>query len=120
MTRRDFVARSALLSALLCAPGAAWAALQETPLFARAVADGKLPKIEDRVPAEPAIVDASGKPGGQLRMLMASPKDTRMMVVYGYARLVGLHTVARSRGGHPQGDRRRRTAAALPCTCARE
>ena len=23
-------------------------------------------------------------------MLMASPKDTRMMVVYGYARLVGL------------------------------
>jgi len=25
-----------------------------------------------------------------LRMLMASPKDTRMMVVYGYARLVGL------------------------------
>ena len=75
-----------LLSAL---PGAAWAALQETPFFQQAVADGTLPKIEDRVPSEPAVVDATGKPGGQLRMLMATPKDTRMMVVYGYARLVG-------------------------------
>ena len=64
--------------------------MQETPFFAKAVADGKLPKVEDRVPAEPAIVDATGRPGGELRMLMASPKDTRMMVVYGYARLVGL------------------------------
>jgi peptide/nickel transport system substrate-binding protein len=74
------------LSAL---PGAAWAALQETPFFQQAVADGTLPKIEDRVPVEPAVVDAAGEPGGQLRMLMATPKDTRMMVVYGYARLVG-------------------------------
>ena len=75
-----------LLSAL---PGAAWAALQETPFFQQAVASGTLPKVEDRVPSEPAVVDATGKPGGQLRMLMATPKDTRMMVVYGYARLVG-------------------------------
>ena len=30
-----------------------------------------------------------GNPGGELRMLMSGPKDTRMMVVYGYARLVG-------------------------------
>ena len=91
MTRRAFVARSLLLSGLLSGPsGPAWAALLETPLFAKAVASGALPKIDDRVPAEPAVVDSSGKPGGQLRMLMASPKDTRMMVVYGYARLVGL------------------------------
>ncbi len=91
MTRRVFVARSLLLPGLLSAvPGTGWAAFLETPLFAKAVADGALPKIDDRVPAEPAIVDSSGKPGGQLRMLMSSPKDTRMMVVYGYARLVGL------------------------------
>ena len=63
--------------------------LQETPFFAEAVASGTLPKVEDRVPSDPAVVDASGSPGDQLRMLMASPKDTRMMVVYGYARLVG-------------------------------
>ncbi len=79
-----------LLAALLTAmPGGAWAALQETPFFQQAVASGTLPKVEDRVPSEPAVVDATGKPGGQLRMLMATPKDTRMMVVYGYARLVG-------------------------------
>jgi peptide/nickel transport system substrate-binding protein len=74
------------LSAL---PGAARAALQETPFFEQAVANGTLPKIEDRVPSQPSVVDATGEPGGQLRMLMATPKDTRMMVVYGYARLVG-------------------------------
>ncbi len=91
MTRRVFVARSLLFSTLLAAaPGAAWAGFQETPFFAKAAAGGKLPNIDDRVPAEPAIVDATGRPGGQLRMLMATPKDTRMMVVYGYARLVGL------------------------------
>jgi len=71
-------------------PDTGLAALLETSLFAKAVAGGELPKIEDRVPAEPAVVDSSGRPGGQLRMLIASPKDTRMMVVYGYARLVSL------------------------------
>ncbi len=91
LTRRSFVGGSLLFPTLLCAaPGAAWAALHETPFFERAVKREKLPKIADRVPAEPAIVDLSGKLGGELRMLMAGPKDTRMMVVYGYARLVGL------------------------------
>ena len=84
------VALPLLFAALLSAiPGAAWAALRETPFFQQAVADGTLPKIDDRVPIEPSVVDATGEPGGQLRMLMATPKDTRMMVVYGYARLVG-------------------------------
>jgi len=50
-----------------------------------------LPKVDERVPREPVIaaVQDIGKPGGELRMLMSSPRDTRMMVVYGYARLVG-------------------------------
>ena len=30
-----------------------------------------------------------GKPGGKLHMLVGRAKDTRLMVVYGYARLVG-------------------------------
>jgi peptide/nickel transport system substrate-binding protein len=74
------------------APGAAPAAparLHETPFFREAVASGALPKVADRLPSDPSVVDASGVQGNQLRVLMASPKDTRMMVVYGYARLVG-------------------------------
>jgi peptide/nickel transport system substrate-binding protein len=81
------LALSGVLSSL---PGTGWAEFLETPFFAEQVAAGNLPKVGDRVPVEPAIVDSSGRPGGELRMLMASPKDTRMMVVYGYARLVGL------------------------------
>jgi peptide/nickel transport system substrate-binding protein len=79
------------LALLLLFVGRALAAMQETPLFAAVVASGKLPKVEARVPSEPAVVRVAsvGRPGGELRMLMASPKDTRMMVVYGYARLVG-------------------------------
>ena len=79
------------LALLLALPGTPRAALQETPYFQAEVASGKLPKIDDRVPSDPAVakVTAIGRPGGELRMLMAGPKDTRMMVVYGYARLVG-------------------------------
>ena len=47
-------------------------------------------------PAEPRVVtfDAAagqtiGKPGGELSTLIGKPKDTRLAVVYGYARLVG-------------------------------
>lgn len=93
------IAAPALLPAML---GAAWAApgpapaapaaparLHETPFFREAVASGALPKVGDRLPSEPSVVDAAGVPGNQLRLLMASPKDTRMMVVYGYARLIG-------------------------------
>jgi peptide/nickel transport system substrate-binding protein len=46
-------------------------------------------------PAEPWVVDFDatgktiGKPGGELHTLVGRAKDTRLMVVYGYARLVG-------------------------------
>jgi peptide/nickel transport system substrate-binding protein len=71
--------------------GVAPAAMIETPFFATQVASGKLPPVQDRIPAEPAVakVTSIGRPGGTLTMLMATPKDARMMVVYGYARLVG-------------------------------
>ncbi|MGH6904171.1 MAG: ABC transporter substrate-binding protein, partial [Geminicoccaceae bacterium] len=32
-----------------------------------------------------------GKPGGELNMLVGRAKDTRLMVVYGYARLVAYN-----------------------------
>ena len=75
---------------LLLTAGRAEAALLETPLFADAVKSGKLPPVVQRIPSEPALAELEtlGKPGGELRMLMSSPKDTRLMVVYGYARLV--------------------------------
>ena len=79
------------MALLLVISGAAWAEPQETPFFKDAVASGKLPKLDERVPAEPELAEFEtvGTPGGELRMLMADPEDTRMMVVYGYARLVG-------------------------------
>ena len=47
-------------------------------------------------PDEPSVVEFDeasgktvGKPGGELHMLVGRAKDTRLMVVYGYARLVG-------------------------------
>src|SRR5437763_15824727 len=59
-------------------------------MFAEAVAKGTLPAIDERVPRAPALAELEtlGRPGGDLRMLMSSPKDTRLMVVYGYSRLV--------------------------------
>ncbi len=68
---------------------------RETPSFVEDVASGKLPAIGQRLPAEPLAVDFDalgirpGKPGGNIRILLGKQKDIRMMVVYGYARLVG-------------------------------
>ena len=91
ITRRALVACSLLASGVLASvPRTGWAGFLETPFFAQQVASSTLPKVDSRLPAEPAVVDTAGRPGGELRMLMANPKDTRMMVVYGYARLVGL------------------------------
>ena len=66
----------------------------ETPFLLQEVAAGKLPPVAQRIPEDPNLVHFTangttiGKPGGTLRILMSSPRDTRMMVVYGYARLV--------------------------------
>ena len=80
----------AFIVALLCVSGPASAELRETPMLAAQVASGALPPVASRAPRTPAVVEFAsiGRPGGELRMLMASPKDTRVMVVYGYARLV--------------------------------
>jgi len=70
-------------------------AADEPPSLAADVASGKLPPLAQRLPATPRVVDisrpgwATGRYGGELRMLMAKDRDIRMMVVYGYARLIG-------------------------------
>ena len=72
----------------------AQAAYQEAPMLAAEVAAGKLPPLAERLPATPSIAafdrpgQAPGQYGGTMRMLMAHARDVRMMVVYGYARLV--------------------------------
>lgn len=84
-----------LFLAALAVVGAAAAVPIEPPFLAEAVRDGRLPPVAERLPREPAIValdgpgQSPGRHGGDLRMLMSQPRDTRMMVVYGYARLVG-------------------------------
>jgi peptide/nickel transport system substrate-binding protein len=68
--------------------------LQETPSLADQVKAGKLPPIEQRIPEKPWVVkrfaggDGPGKPGGQLNMLVAGSRDSRLMTVYSYTRLI--------------------------------
>lgn len=84
------------LAALFAASAACAFEMQETPSLRPEVADGVLPPVAERAPEHPLIVDlaasgkTAGRPGGALRVLMASAKDTRLMVAYGYARLVGF------------------------------
>jgi peptide/nickel transport system substrate-binding protein len=52
------------------------------------------PPVHAGPPEEPSVAKLNdsktpGKPGGELNMLVGRTKDTRLMVVYGYARLVG-------------------------------
>ena len=58
------------------------------------LADAGLPAVAERLPATPRVVTDReiGRYGGDMRLIMASSRDTRMMTVYGYARLVGYNT----------------------------
>ncbi|WP_303979394.1 ABC transporter substrate-binding protein [Dongia mobilis] len=60
------------------------------PFFAADEAAGELPPVGERLPENPSIaaMNEPGNQGGELRMLMASPKDSRILVAYSYARLV--------------------------------
>lgn len=99
------VACAALAAASLAgASGTAQAAPYiEQPRFKDRVAAGALPPIGRRLPEQPSVVSFKGtakKPGrygGSLTMLMARAKDTRMAVVYGYARLVAYDPAYRLR-----------------------
>jgi len=68
----------------------------EPPTFAKDVALGKLPPVADRLPKVPLVVSklysgwTEGRYGGSLKLLMSRSKDVRLMVVYGYTRLIGF------------------------------
>ncbi len=65
------------------------------PFLKTRVISQQLPPVQHRIPLQPQTVTvgtrnkSAGRHGGQLRMLMARDKDIRLMMVYGYARLVG-------------------------------
>jgi peptide/nickel transport system substrate-binding protein len=67
---------------------------QDSPALAADISAGKLPPVAQRLPEAPLVTTPdrdgieAGRYGGELRMLFARPQDTRMMVVYGYSRLV--------------------------------
>ena len=79
------------------APAKAAGPYIETPMLQSRVDSGELPPVSERLPAEPAIVSFSaknasvpGRHGGMMRLLFGRAKDVRLLVVYGYARLVGF------------------------------
>jgi len=95
--RRRLIALTALVLAALAASPSALAGYLEAPDLAAQVQAGSLPPLAERLP-EPPFVDAmdrpwqaTGKYGGQLRLLMGKSRDLRQMTVYGYARLVGYN-----------------------------
>ncbi|HWT96094.1 MAG TPA: ABC transporter substrate-binding protein [Terriglobales bacterium] len=59
--------------------------------FSADEAAGKLPPVAQRLPEHPAIatMDAPGRQGGEIHMLVATSKDTKILVAYSYARLIG-------------------------------
>ena len=71
------------------------AGAEEPPSLKADVEAGKLPPMAQRLPRAPLVVDINrsdwtiGRYGGELRTLLAKDRDIRMMVVYGYSRLVG-------------------------------
>ncbi len=83
------------LAALLCCASAT--AQTEPPLLVEKVQKGELPPMAARLPLTPHLTRLAdrkrepGKPGGEIRMIMADQRDLRMMSLYGYARLVGFN-----------------------------
>jgi peptide/nickel transport system substrate-binding protein len=75
------------LAVALLFPWACFAAV-EPPMLEADVAAGKLPPVDKRLPATPLVLPTDGKHGGTLNTLVGRSRDTRLLVVYGYARLV--------------------------------
>lgn len=90
--------RRALASLAVCVL-AAWPAASrdyiETPSLAAAVDAGSLPAVAKRLPASPLLIEnlipgiGLGRHGGDLSTLLGRSQDVRLIVVFGYSRLVG-------------------------------
>lgn len=67
--------------------------MQETPLFTAEVSAGKLPPVAKRIPDQPMVVNftapnEAGRMGGDMRTLISRARETRLLNVIGYTRLV--------------------------------
>jgi peptide/nickel transport system substrate-binding protein len=91
----------ALAVAILLAGGACWGSTtmpyREARELTARVKSGALPPVRERLPAEPAFAQIEtyggrvGRFGGDWRMLVYRAKDVRMILIFGYARLVGFN-----------------------------
>src|ERR1700756_4768360 len=94
MKRRFFTAAVAFAFWGPFAKAAPLPRVQQTPMFADLVKSGALPPVDQRIPQQPSIVtrfsgsDGPGRSGGQINMLVTSARDTRLMTLYGNARLI--------------------------------
>ncbi len=84
-----------LLTLFLVSPALALD-LIEPPYWTDAVAAGELPPVAERVSDQPLVVELDGDRtigtyGSDWQMLVNRVKDTRLLVVFGYARLVGYN-----------------------------
>ena len=94
MIRTFAVLLLAPLLAITAPPAAAQGKYIEPPMFEAELKSGALPPVAKRLPETPLLVKAAagqepGQHGGSLNMLIGRSRDVRMLVVYGYARLVG-------------------------------
>ncbi len=89
MKRREFLLTT-LGAGLVFGAGPALADFIGSPYFKDAETKGELPPVAERLPKNPSVARMAeiGSQGGEMRMLMASAKDTRVLVAYSYARLV--------------------------------
>lgn len=84
-----------LAGAVLAAGPAAAGAYKEPPFLKAKVQSDALPPVGERVPEEPMVVEMEplgktiGRYGGVIRMLLGKQKDTRLVTVHSYTRLVG-------------------------------
>lgn len=96
VTRRRFLAGTAA-GAVAMTPRRTKAAIDEPPSLEKDIAAGKLPPMAERLPKNPKRIDfaaedkVAGRYGGTLRTLLGKAKDTRLMTVNEYARLVGFN-----------------------------
>ncbi len=79
-----------MLLALAAAPASGAPVPVDPPWLSDLVSQGRLPPVAQRLPNHPRVVQVKtpGRHGGTLRVVFGQSKDTRIMVVYGYARLV--------------------------------
>ena len=88
--------RTALgLFATALVPGTLRAAGIEPEAFKELVDAGTLPKVADRLPKAPRVINVvalgglPGRHGGTIRSIIGGQRDIRLMTIYGYTRMIG-------------------------------